>query len=260
MIRIPKKGKTASVIIFALLLTASAAALPDFEVLCVKRIEVYGNKTVSSGSIADACAPYLGKSLLAADKSAIRESVETDPYLCVRSVRRILPDTVKITVRERKPCAAIETDDGYLLMDEEGTLLENRAVLGEERSLPVIRGIGTVSAPLGGQADTGSDAMKKAKTLLSELRLQNAEERVIGIDMSNVKDILLSTDCGIEVEMGTARRLDEKVAWLKELLPLLAEEKRVGVLRLASVGKGAAFRPYRTEKSVENTAKAEKIR
>lgn len=90
----------------------------------IKNIEVTGNNKISSDTI---------KSLLQIDENTnifrlsyknISEMIKKNAYIKSVKVNKILPSTLRITVTEREPSFQLEFGSSYVLIDDEGYILE----------------------------------------------------------------------------------------------------------------------------------------
>lgn len=82
-----------------------------------------------------------GRNLVRFDLDRLRRSLELIPWVKTVVVRRVLPDKLIVDIEERKPVAFARVALGTLLIDEEGTLLENNPEELSEADFPVILGM-----------------------------------------------------------------------------------------------------------------------
>lgn len=107
----------------------------------IKNIEVTGNNKISSDTI---------KSLLQIDDNTnifrlsyknISEMIKKNAYIKSVKVNKILPSTLRITVAERKPSFQLEFGSSYVLIDDEGYILE--ILKNARENMPKITGYET---------------------------------------------------------------------------------------------------------------------
>ena len=70
--------------------------------------------------------------------SDIEERLSRDAYMQEVTVKRSLPDTVKISINERRQAAAIVYGEKFVVIDGNGTVLRKTGV---EPKITVIRGL-----------------------------------------------------------------------------------------------------------------------
>ena len=79
-------------------------------------------------------------SLFAVKPDSLAQRVETHPWVAAASIERVFPDTLAITVTERKPVAILQSPEGPHLLDKQGHLLSSVSK-GQFPSLPKVKGL-----------------------------------------------------------------------------------------------------------------------
>lgn len=123
---------------FLLVLGATAAFLssPMFDIAAY---EIEGNSYYSDEEIMVMAGCKTGNNIFwKAGLSDMKQRLSRDAYMEEVTVRRSLPDTVVIEIRERKQTAAIVYGEKYVVIDGNGIVLRKTSV---EPKIPVIRGL-----------------------------------------------------------------------------------------------------------------------
>lgn len=81
------------------------------------------------------------RNLVRFDLDRLRRNLELIPWVKAVVVRRVLPDKLIVDIEERRAVAFARVGQGTLLIDEEGTLLENNPEKLLQADFPVILGI-----------------------------------------------------------------------------------------------------------------------
>ena len=81
------------------------------------------------------------RNLVRFDLDRLRRNLELIPWVKTVVVRRVLPDKLIVDIEERQPVAFARVGQGTLLIDEEGTLLENNPEKLSQADFPVILGM-----------------------------------------------------------------------------------------------------------------------
>lgn len=68
------------------------------------------------------------------------ESIKEEPYVEDVKIKRQLPGTVQITIKERKPEYQINVIDGFIVIDYQGYILEN---ISDKLNIPLLEGLKT---------------------------------------------------------------------------------------------------------------------
>lgn len=108
----------------------------------IETIEVDGATTLGPDGIRARIPVTIGDNLFEADLDGIEAALEREPWIADATVRRRLPRTLVIDVREREAAALVDLD-GLYLADADGHVFKRaRLDNGEGEGLPVITGIG----------------------------------------------------------------------------------------------------------------------
>lgn len=105
----------------------------------VKEIEVTGNSRLSHGEIVNLSELNLGQSSLEVKVGEVKRLLETNPWVESVSVKRVLPGTIKVDIRERQPFFWVLGKDGELMYAEaDGDSIE-KVVPGKFASFPLLK-------------------------------------------------------------------------------------------------------------------------
>ncbi len=95
----------------------------------------------------------------------VRTRIQAIPSVSSCEVRRILPDTLQVTISERIPRAALENPSSPRVLSADGTVLNRYESLAMPGALPVIAGFGMTTVPKAGSKCPAAD---NALKLLNE--------------------------------------------------------------------------------------------
>jgi cell division protein FtsQ len=96
-------------------------------ILSVRTIQVEGAERVSSDAIVADLSSQLGSPFPMVDESAIKAALVRYPLIESYSVEARPPSTLMIRLVERTPVGAVDTGDGFLLVDAAGVVVEAAA-------------------------------------------------------------------------------------------------------------------------------------
>ena len=85
------------------------------------------------------------------DPARVRAKLLTIPSIATCEVRRILPDTLRVTISERIPRAAIENPSSPRVLADDGTVLNRYEAMSIPGTPTVITGLGLNRAPRPGE-------------------------------------------------------------------------------------------------------------
>jgi len=200
-----------------ILIAAAIIALytPWVHIFDLRKIVVKGNYYTPVAQIKDGCGIQAGVNLLRAPLKQGRVALLQLPWIMDASLRRILPHTLEITVRERKPIAlVIDRSDPSRLM----VLGEDGVIVGyaENASPGFVRASGVaVQSVASGRMIVSADVLKT----LNYLSLQGLGADLFPrVDFSDASAITLYTVDEGEVVLGPSGEIEERIDELKALL------------------------------------------
>jgi cell division protein FtsQ len=137
--------------------------------LKVARVDVTGSHFLSEGEVRELLGPAVGRNILSLDLVELQKRLEGSPWVADAIVRRTLPDTLQVEIRERVPLALAEMGRLFL-MDSEGTLIDIYGPRTAGFDLPIVRGLeGTDAGARRGRAERAGALLKDLGDLESEV-------------------------------------------------------------------------------------------
>ena len=152
----------------------------------VDSIEVEGNEHYTSEEIINIAHAVPGRNLLYnTNESEIVAYLEQNPYIKSAEVRRKLPSTLLIVVKERSERMAFKYDNDYLVMDGEGVLLRKTR---NEPQTTLVEGLIVNKIKLGEKIGTEDrDKANKVIDLISAMT--SGDLFFVRLDMNNTKRV-----------------------------------------------------------------------
>jgi cell division protein FtsQ len=174
-------------------------------VLAVERVEVTGARRLASSSVREAAAVPMGVPLVRQDLTAIAGRVSSLPQMESAEVSRRWPNTIRISVVERRPVLGVRQPEAFVLIDSHGVAFESQPSLPtgvlqadvDPSNVAVLVEVGTIAAAM-------------------PATLRGRVERLIATSRSSVTVVLSD---GVRVNWGTgadsALKADIVLALLK---------------------------------------------
>jgi cell division septal protein FtsQ len=203
----------------------AAGAAVDLPWLRVQRIRVHGNQRVHEGEIAALLEGMTGQSLLSVDLERWRAKLFASAWVADATLRRRLPGTIDVELRERVPMGVARAGTDLFLIDAAGTVIDEYGPRYADCDLPIIDGL--ILTPVSVPPAIDRARGQLVSRLMSELRTRpQLAQRVSQIDARNVHDVhvILVGDPAV-VRLGETQfveRLDSYVslqAALREQVP-----------------------------------------
>lgn len=113
-------------IFFCLVFALIGFGISQSPLFNVRHIVVEGNENIDTQLITDLSGVKEGQHIYSFSAGRAETMIATNPLVEQVQVSRSLPSTVRITVTERQPVAAIAADDGVIIVDKEGYVLKKQ--------------------------------------------------------------------------------------------------------------------------------------
>ncbi len=187
----------------------------------VENIEVTGNEQTQSDVVIEKAGVKKGVHMLSLRTRACEDALRMDPYIATADVKRQYPNTVLITVRERKEAAVIVGMNSVAIIDADGYVLS----IGERESyagLVKIYGAGSSGYKVNGHVGDAADYTSRAMVrMIAAIQKSELMDRIESVDIANTLNVTLLTTAGVTVQLGQPEDLDNKLQTLSVIMPEL---------------------------------------
>jgi len=196
-----------------------------FTVFKITNYIVTGSKTYSAVQVYKSSGLKLGKNLFLVKIGSAEVQLESKlPYIGNVQIRRELPGTLKYVITETNAAAVLEYENGFLLLNSDGKILEQKAGKSTE-TLPLLKCPEPGNIEVGRTieftgADTGqtsSDILAIYKDLLAAIKASKINEITV-IDMSEPTDVRLFYQNRLTLHIGTPTNLESKLALAADVI------------------------------------------
>lgn len=152
----------------------------------VAKIEVRGTDRSSSGDVRRLVEMQTERSgVWNADLPGIREKIERMPWVKSAAVSRVLPNGIRVHVFERVPQALVKTNEGTVLVDEEGSVIARARE--KEPDFPfVLTGWNHMKSEAAGKENV--ERVRLYQKMLEDWEEFNLSTRVIAVDLADVRE------------------------------------------------------------------------
>lgn len=218
-------------IFFVLVFLTAAYILARSSLFEVREIRVTGNSSLAREQIVAVSGINPGQNIFKLDLKESMEKLRVIPLIKNVSMSRDLPAAVEIRVEERKPCALLPVESGFIQVDREGVCLQRGDIAANQ--FPVITGV-NFSQPAPGQ-QIESESLDKALTVIKELPpalLPQLSE----ININGEQAVVYTLD-GIQCHLGTVKDLKRKGdVFINVLNELKTKGKKIEYIDLSYTG------------------------
>jgi cell division septal protein FtsQ len=174
-----------------------ASWVADASSLAVTRITVDGNQRLSTGEVLALMDGLHGRNILGLDLAEWQQRLLASTWVEEATLRRVLPGTVEVRIRERRPLVIGRVGHALYLVDAHGVVVDEYGPAYADIDLPMVDGLGgagpgrgTMDGPRVALAATVIAALGARPDLLAKVSL---------IDVSNAHDavVMLEGDTAI---------------------------------------------------------------
>lgn len=161
--------------------------------LQVSRVEVRGNDRLATGEVLALVAGLRGRNILSIELDHWHRRLLSSPWVADAELRRILPATVEIDLRERRPMGIARLTNSLYLVDPTGAIVDEYGPHYADLDLPIIDGLRT--APHQGLAVVDESRARLAAALMASLQpRRDLSARVSQIDVSDAHNAVVMLD------------------------------------------------------------------
>ena len=216
-------------LVLAVLVLAGFLFSPLF---AVKEIKTKGAAHFTTSELCEMIGLSKGEHLLLFGKSKAEKRLKESPYIADAKLSAKLPDTMVITVKERKVRGYVHYMGAYLYIDEEGRVLEVQKSCKE--ALPVVNGLQFSSFTEGEILPVENpDALEVVLQISQLMEKYELLDLVVEVDVSNPKDIYAYVN-QVQIHLGSMENGNMKIQYMAQIMKTIPEEDR-GILDLSAL-------------------------
>lgn len=189
--------------------------------LQVNRVVISGNQRLSNGEVLALMDGLAGRNILAVDLDEWRRRVRACPWVEDATLRRSLPTTIEVTVKERYPIAIGRIGEELFLVDDRGGVIDEFGPRYADLDLPILDGLCPVP---GREPELDERRAQLAAKLLGEVHSKpGLAGRISQLDVSDPHDAVVIVDGDTaRVRLGEERFVERLESYL-DLAPTLRE-------------------------------------
>jgi cell division protein FtsQ len=161
------------------------------------QVEIAGLEHVTRVQVMEVLGADIGRNVFFIPLAERKRQLEEIPWVESAAVMRLLPNRLKVQVRERTPVAFVQIGSRIALIDRSGVVMDLPAGSAKQYSFPVIVGTGD-QEPL----STRAARMKIYDTLIRELDSEGARysQDISEVDLADPEDVKITVaNAGSEV-------------------------------------------------------------
>ena len=207
--------------VFTVFLLIIAVVLSVTVLFPIKKINIQGSKIYSYAQIEKAASIEKNANLFTLSLKETENNIKTKlPFVDSISFKRIIPDTINITVKDAKEFASYNVNSKYYIVSKSGWVMEAREEKPE--NLIVISGE-KIECKVGNEIKFNDI---KQKELIDEILSisSNIDVPLNEINVVSLVDIKLRVDKRFEVSLGTSNYIEGKLKHLMGMIKNIPEK------------------------------------
>ena len=240
-----KQKKLQNNLIIVMLLVVAVAVIGAFAcfAMTINTISVTGSERYSEKTVLTAAELSTGDSILLMNPAALAHKIESKlPYIEKAEIKRNWPDGVTVSLTDAVPSLAVDTGEGYVLMNNSCKVLDDDAVAITESAL--IRGVKLIDAVPGATAQFDENVSTESFVKLCKAFEEHGITGITEYNLTSVSSIKVIIDYRVEVQLGTLAGAPEKLAFCKAVIDetVASDSKHPMVIDITADGKAYARR------------------
>ena len=194
----------------------------------VLNVEAKGSEIYTSGELIDASGINEETNLFTVSEEQIEKTIkEKLPYVDTVTLKRELPDTVKLYVTDAVEYACIQVDEEYFVISESGFVLNKYDEIPQNTFLV---NIGIKKCDIGTQISYLDDRAAELSKRIADL-LSKSDIKINSIDVSNNVSLTVRVCDRFDVKLGTEENLEKKILHLGGMIKSIGD--RSGQINLS---------------------------
>lgn len=212
----------------------------------INKIEVINNTEVSSETIISLSGLKLGENIFKFKKSDVAEKIKENAYVENVDIRRVLPNSIQIDLKERTPRYNVDFMGKYVYINTQGYFLE---ISEDSRNLPIIQGIVTPEEDVVLNKRLCEEDLEKLEDVIKIMDIvkeNGLENKITYIDIKDKNQYCIyMKDEDKKIYLGDKTNLSNKMIYVVALIE--KEDGKAGEI-FVNGDLNNKFQPYFREK------------
>ena len=182
----------------------------------LKEVKLIGAEKITVEDILKVGDIYIGEPIFELETDKVTTRLSNDLRIESVTVRRIVPNSLEVVIKERKPLATIVCDYGYLDLDKNGKIIDSYKNL-REMKIPMITGAQIKDKYIGDDID--NELVKEILEFLQKLKAESLNKlSEVAIVAEDYIVAYTDTEKAVQIRIGKLERLDEKAHLVDDFL------------------------------------------
>ncbi len=205
-------------------------------------IEIEGNKYVESEYIIKALEVNNNKNIFRYNIKDMEEILLNNKYIDKVEIKRLLPNTLKVSIIEKEIVANLYNEEIYCYIDKEGNFIDEIDENNKDNEVITVH-IDYNKTDSQEIKFKNEENKKRLLYLLEYIKEEGIYKKIDNIDMTKPNSINMGTKEDINILLNSDEELKYNISRLAMILADLQNKKRKGGEIDLSTGKYALYRP-----------------
>ena len=205
-------------------------------------IEIEGNKYVESEYIITALEVNNNKNIFRYNIKDMEEILLNNKYIDKVEIKRLLPNTLKVSIIEKEIVANLYNEEIYCYIDKEGNFIDEIDENNKDNEVITVH-IDYNKTDSQEIKFKNEENKKRLLYLLEYIKEEGIYKKIDNIDMTKPNSINMSTKEDINILLNSDEELKYNISRLAMILADLQNKKQKGGEIDLSTGKYALYRP-----------------
>lgn len=205
-------------------------------------IEIEGNKYVESEYIIKALDVNNNKNIFRYNIKDMEEILLNNKYIDKVEIKRLLPNTLKVSIIEKEIVANLYNEEIYCYIDKEGNFIDEIDENNKDNEVITVH-IDYNKTDSQEIKFKNEENKKRLLYLLEYIKEEGIYKKIDNIDMTKPNSINMSTKEDINILLNSDEELKYNISRLAMILADLQNKKQKGGEIDLSTGKYALYRP-----------------
>lgn len=205
-------------------------------------IEIEGNKYVESEYIIKALEVNNNKNIFRYNIKDMEEILLNNKYIDKVKIKRLLPNTLKVSIIEKEIVANLYNEEVYCYIDKEGNFIDEIDENNKDNEVITVH-IDYNKTDSQEIKFKNEENKKRLLYLLEYIKEEGIYKKIDNIDMTKPNSINMSTKEDINILLNSDEELKYNISRLAMILADLQNKKQKGGEIDLSTGKYALYRP-----------------
>lgn len=185
----------------------------------INKISVTGNNVLTNEKVIGMSQIEIGQNIFKINKVKIKQKIKENGYIENVSIKRRLPDEIELIVQERVPSFQIEYGGGFVLINNQGYIIET---VSKKHTVPMLKGATTSDNSYISNNRLNDEDLNKLNVVLKIINAASSNDiynSISSIDMTSPNNFIVNFDSEHKIAyFGDCSNIETRMLWAKRMM------------------------------------------